>query len=106
MENPRVVEILEETKEVLRMGGSGICGRFAELYRHGFITEEEKEQIKDILFRHKPNDVQYQHFRENPYWNAHGMFWWTPIHRAKETFVIRIDYLDEVIKTIKSIQNG
>jgi uncharacterized protein YbcV (DUF1398 family) len=106
MENPRVIEILEETKEVLKLNGSGICGRFSELYRHGVITAEEKEEIKDILFSHKPNDKQYQEFRNNPFWNANGIFWWTPIHRAKETYVIRVDYLDEVIKRIKSLQNG
>lgn len=99
----RQIEILELLKDKVRtqMKISGMCDILNYLFMHQFITNNEYECIRTLLKDNKPSpDNQFNKFTDSKFfWTTDRMFWWYPL--IPETRQIRVDYLTELIKSIK-----
>lgn len=105
MDNDRLIELLELLKTYIIRGRtrhqSGICKELTKLHEYGSCTYPEYRALRRYLFCNKPNSFnQYKHFTNSPYW-INDEYWWYPIQRIEETKQLRIDFLNELINSLK-----
>ena len=105
METERLIELLELLKVYLTRGRtrhqSGICKEITKLYENGSCSYTEYKALQRFIFKNKPNSFnQFKHFTYSPYW-INDEYWWITIHRISETKQLRIQFLDELINSLK-----
>ncbi len=81
-------------------GGSGICAELECLHWLDIITESELYWMELFIEDSKPNSEQYTEFTKLDCWR-NNMYWWVPVYQDESTIQVRVDYLNELITTIK-----
>jgi hypothetical protein len=104
MENSRIIQILEllrhSIETIIPIRASGICAELDWLACTDMITEDEYEFMEEFIENSKPDSNQFTKFTKLDCW-TNTMHWWIPIFKDESTIQVRVDYLNELITTIK-----